>query len=38
LRVGFETTAHDGVFEETALFNGVQAKQEFRGELNLAEE
>jgi hypothetical protein len=38
LRVGFETTAHEGVFEVTALLNGTQAKQEFRGELNLAEE
>jgi hypothetical protein len=38
LNVGFETTAYEGVFEVTALLNGAQAKEEFRGELNLAEE
>jgi hypothetical protein len=38
VRVGFETAAHEGVFEVTGLLNGAQAKQEFRGELNLAEE
>jgi hypothetical protein len=38
LRVGFERAAYKGVFEVTALLNGAQAKQEFGGELNLAEE
>jgi len=38
LRIGFEIAAHEGVFEVTASLNGAQAKQEFRGELNLAEE
>jgi hypothetical protein len=38
LRVGFERAAPEGVFEVTALLNGAQAKQEFRGELNLVEE
>jgi len=38
LSVGFKTAAHEDVFEVTASLNGAQAKQEFRGELNLAEE
>jgi hypothetical protein len=38
LRVGFEAAAYGGVFEVTVLLSGAKAKQEFKGELNLAEE